>query len=133
MASSGGIRVFYRQRKKAATIAGGVAKPSAASSKKQVTGAVKVPTPAQQIHHGSIDLSGSEEEYGPEETALRQFDMDMRYGPCLGMSRMERWQRAARLGLHPPPEVADLLLRRQEPGGGGAAAVNLECLLDGRI
>ena len=28
--------------------------------------------------------------------------MDMRYGPCLGLTRAQRWHRAAALGLAPP-------------------------------
>ena len=27
------------------------------------------------------------------------------YGPCIGVSRLERWERAHLLGLNPPPEV----------------------------
>jgi DNA polymerase delta, subunit 4 len=27
------------------------------------------------------------------------------YGPCVGVTRLERWERAAALGLNPPPEV----------------------------
>jgi hypothetical protein len=27
------------------------------------------------------------------------------YGPCVGMTRLERWDRAASLGLNPPEEV----------------------------
>ena len=28
------------------------------------------------------------------------------YGPCVGMTRLERWQRAESLGLEPPPEAS---------------------------
>lgn len=27
------------------------------------------------------------------------------YGPCIGVTRLERWNRAEALGLSPPPEV----------------------------
>lgn len=27
------------------------------------------------------------------------------YGPCAGVTRLERWERADALGLKPPPEV----------------------------
>ena len=27
------------------------------------------------------------------------------YGPCVGVSRLDRWERAYALGLNPPPEV----------------------------
>lgn len=47
-----------------------------------------------------------------EMEILRTFDLDTRYGPCVGICRMERWERAKRLKLNPPPEVYDLLLGR---------------------
>ncbi|GJP44108.1 hypothetical protein CLOM_g3512 [Closterium sp. NIES-68] len=43
------------------------------------------------------------------ERALQLFDMDMAFGPCTGLSRRERWERASRLGLNPPPHVRTLL------------------------
>lgn len=55
---------------------------------------------------------------------LRQFDMNMAYGPCLGIPRLARWERAQKLGLNPPKEIGDLL-----KGG----KVKLECLFDGRV
>lgn len=64
-------------------------------------------------------------EHGAEEEALRQFDMDMRFGPCLGITRLERWERAVRLGLNPPVELASLLR--------GGASVRPDCLWEGRI
>jgi DNA polymerase delta subunit 4 len=39
------------------------------------------------------------------ERAARAFDMDMRYGPCLGLTRAQRLRRAAALGLAPPPAL----------------------------
>jgi len=69
-----------------------------------------------------------EEEEDATETALRSFDMDMSYGPCIGLTRLERWHRAQRLGLAPPPEVLSLL----ETGPGGPPASN-ECLWEGRV
>nr|ACO07728.1 DNA polymerase subunit delta 4 [Oncorhynchus mykiss] len=41
---------------------------------------------------------------------LRQFDQDWRYGPCTGISRLQRWERAAQHGLNPPQEIRDMLL-----------------------
>jgi DNA polymerase delta subunit 4 len=63
----------------------------------------------------------------PEERRLRLFDLDKRYGPCIGMTRSERWRRARELGLDPPAEVADLL----RASGGGAARE--ACLWAGRV
>ena len=36
---------------------------------------------------------------------LRMFDLSYEYGPCVGVTRSERWERAQALGLNPPPEV----------------------------
>lgn len=62
-----------------------------------------------------------------EERQLRQFDLDKRYGPCVGMTRTERWRRAEELGLSPPPAVLALL---QQAGGGAATE---KCLWEGRV
>ncbi|KAH7424963.1 hypothetical protein KP509_11G034200 [Ceratopteris richardii] len=69
----------------------------------------------------SMDIEG---ECAAEEEALRQFDMNMRYGPCLGMSRLERWERARMLGMNPPVEVKRILDQKK-----GATS----CLWEGRI
>ena len=45
------------------------------------------------------------EELAEMEDQLRAFDLNPRYGPCVGMSRMERWQRAEAFKLTPPVEI----------------------------
>ncbi|XP_028916614.1 DNA polymerase delta subunit 4 isoform X2 [Ornithorhynchus anatinus] len=40
---------------------------------------------------------------------LRQFDLAWQYGPCTGITRFQRWERADRLGLSPPTEVLRVL------------------------
>lgn len=40
---------------------------------------------------------------------LRQFDMTLRFGPCVGMSRRRRWERAVRFSLNPPETVIGIL------------------------
>ncbi|GAA96438.1 uncharacterized protein L969DRAFT_49607 [Mixia osmundae IAM 14324] len=47
------------------------------------------------------------------EQILRCFDMTFDYGPSIGMTRLERWDRAEALGLQPPEEVKDILLTKQ--------------------
>ncbi|KAM3856845.1 DNA polymerase delta subunit 4 isoform 1-T1 [Vipera latastei] len=42
---------------------------------------------------------------------LKQFDLSWQYGPCTGITRMQRWERAKFLGLNPPTTVWDLLLK----------------------
>ncbi|XP_027001820.1 DNA polymerase delta subunit 4 [Tachysurus fulvidraco] len=42
---------------------------------------------------------------------LRRFDLDWQFGPCTGISRLQRWERAAIHGLNPPQEIKDILLK----------------------
>lgn len=44
---------------------------------------------------------------------LRVFDLSYEYGPCIGVTRLERWERAAKMGLNPPPEIHDILTTQQ--------------------
>lgn len=48
-----------------------------------------------------------------------------KFGPCIGMTRLERWERAEKLGLAPPPAVRELLLAASAGSGGAAAADRL--------
>ena len=65
-----------------------------------------------------------DEEDDKNETVLRQFDMNMAYGPCLGMTRLARWERAQRLGLNPPEEIETLLIKGK---------ARPDCLWDGCV
>ncbi|XP_024372617.1 uncharacterized protein [Physcomitrium patens] len=77
--------------------------------------------PAALVSSGRKDLH---EECDDVEEILRQFDMNMAYGPCLGISRLERFERACRLNLKPPMDVKNLLMR-----AGG----NPNALWEGRV
>jgi len=44
------------------------------------------------------------------DAILQAFDNTYDYGPSLGMTRLERWQRADAMGLDPPVAVRDILL-----------------------
>jgi DNA polymerase delta subunit 4 len=44
---------------------------------------------------------------------LRVFDLSYEFGPCVGIPRLERWERAQALGLKPPKEVYDILNTKQ--------------------
>ncbi|KAF6250592.1 DNA polymerase delta, subunit 4-domain-containing protein [Scenedesmus sp. NREL 46B-D3] len=61
-----------------------------------------------------------------DERLLRSFDLATQYGPCTGMTRLERWQRAETLGLNPPVQVKEMLTG---PQGGQWN----QCLWEGRI
>ncbi|XP_038875328.1 DNA polymerase delta subunit 4 [Benincasa hispida] len=127
MASArGGLKDFYKQRKNS-----GISKANSKASKPS-SRKIKSPAnsaslgsdavqPAALISHGSLDL---QDDYGALENMLRQFDMNMAYGPCLGMTRMARWERACNLGLNPPKDIETLLKARK---------VQLECLWDSRV
>ena len=89
------------------------------------------------------------------EEELRRFDMDMTYGPCIGVTRLRRWERAAAMGLRPPPRLRDLLLRRCAPAdsspsrspapkystaadscrssGAALASLQVHCIWEGKI
>ncbi|CAK9311243.1 unnamed protein product [Citrullus colocynthis] len=127
MASArGGLKDFYKQRKNSG-ISKANSKASKPSSKKTKSPANSASLgsdavqPAALLSHGSLDL---EDDYGASENMLRQFDMNMAYGPCLGMTRMARWDRACKLGLNPPKDIETLLR---------AGKVQLECLWDSRV
>lgn len=49
-----------------------------------------------------------------DEFILRQFDLQSKYGPVSGLSRLQRWERAAKLGLQPPEEIREVIMRRGE-------------------
>ncbi|GAQ85829.1 hypothetical protein KFL_002560130 [Klebsormidium nitens] len=73
---------------------------------------------------GAYGLEASDEdEVDPAEQMLRDFDLDYKFGPCLSTTRLERWERAERLGLHPPKAVKQLL----------HAGERNECLWAGRV
>ncbi|XP_020344050.1 DNA polymerase delta subunit 4 [Oncorhynchus kisutch] len=58
-----------------------------------------------QSHDEPLPLTAREKEL----QELRQFDQDWRYGPCTGISRLQRWERAAQHGLNPPQEIRYML------------------------
>ncbi|OEL16723.1 hypothetical protein BAE44_0022259 [Dichanthelium oligosanthes] len=104
----GGMKSFFRQQKAHTKPTGGVSKKAA---------------PALHAHpapgHGAVDDAGRQAE--ERERAAQEFDMDMRYGPCLGLTRGQRLRRAAALGLAPPPALLALCTDDQP------------CLWEGRV
>jgi hypothetical protein len=43
------------------------------------------------------------------DTELRAFDICTRYGPCMSLTRTQRFDRAKRLGLNPPERIRHIL------------------------
>ncbi|AEE28498.1 putative DNA polymerase delta, subunit 4 [Arabidopsis thaliana] len=117
------LKGFYKQTK--SNITGGISKSKPSSRKVAPKHAAAqgsdVTQPAALISHGSVDLN---EDYDKEEEMLRQFDMNITYGPCLGMTRLDRWERAVRLGMNPPNEIEKLLK---------TGKVQQDCLWQGRV
>ncbi|KAH9832550.1 DNA polymerase delta, subunit 4-domain-containing protein [Rhodofomes roseus] len=65
----------------------------------------------------------------PVDHILRVFDMSYEYGPCVGVTRLERWNRAEALGLNPPPEVKEILLTK----AGSEDTRFTECVFHGEV
>lgn len=42
---------------------------------------------------------------------LNDFDLRYEFGPCLALTRSERYHRALRFGLNPPKSVIDVIER----------------------
>ncbi|KAJ4849739.1 hypothetical protein Tsubulata_016129 [Turnera subulata] len=92
---SSNMKRFYRQRKKNNTSSTTKPPPKSTSWSKKKGPTVIPPEPL--------------DENARMEQVLKQFDMNMTYGPCIGMTRLARWERARRLGLNPPQEIETLL------------------------
>ncbi|KAK4515091.1 uncharacterized protein ATC70_002701 [Mucor velutinosus] len=52
-----------------------------------------------------------QEHLNETDKLLRAFDLNYAYGPCVGIKRMDRWERAYNLELYPPTVVKDILIK----------------------
>ncbi|KAF7558789.1 hypothetical protein G7046_g5369 [Stylonectria norvegica] len=75
---------------------------------------------APRVHQQDLTLS---------EKVLRYFDVSSQYGPCIGLPRMKRWNRAERLGLNPPIEVLAVLLKEEKKGTKGIEIAHMDAIL----
>ena len=50
-----------------------------------------------------------------DQKKLQQWDMETKYGPCLSITRQDRWKRAEADGLAPPKDVWALLEKELIP------------------
>merc|ERR1712224_778667 len=65
------------------------------------------------------------------QTVLHEFDLDAKFGPAMGISRSERWERAEKLNLDPPEAVKEIL---ETLSGDTAKAKGYEkCIWEGRV
>jgi DNA polymerase delta subunit 4 len=58
------------------------------------------------------DSSLTKTDISTAQELLRQFDMILKYGPCVGITRSVRWERAKQLGLDPPERVNEILKKK---------------------
>ncbi|KAF5198120.1 polymerase delta [Thalictrum thalictroides] len=116
----GGLGVVYRQKKKSSG-GGAVSKKASSTTTKNKKSSTTFGSDVTQPKASSLDLK---DDYDEQEEVLRQFDMNMAYGPCIGLTRLARWERANKLGLNPPEHIEGLLKEGK---------VGFECLWDGRV
>ncbi|RDW75077.1 hypothetical protein BP6252_06219 [Coleophoma cylindrospora] len=74
-----------------------------------------------------------QQDLGVEEKILRLFDMSSQYGPCIGIARMKRWNRAYKLGLQPPIEVLAVLLKEEEKGNNAIERAHVDSLMSSKF
>lgn len=77
------------------------------TSEKRQNSIVPDPTARGSSHIEAVDAPTPK--LTPLEKLVR-FDLDWNFGPCTGISRMERWQRAQTLDLMPPQDIKQILL-----------------------
>ncbi|TYJ01826.1 hypothetical protein E1A91_A13G181600v1 [Gossypium mustelinum] len=83
------MKAFYKQKKKNPT--GGISKSKSSKVTKPAA------TDIAQLPHGvSLDLKDDDIE--EEEKALREFDMNMAYGPCIGITRLGSMGKSTKSG-----------------------------------
>ncbi|EPT02957.1 hypothetical protein FOMPIDRAFT_1142917 [Fomitopsis schrenkii] len=73
------------------------------------------------------------EDQSPVDHILRIFDLSYEYGPCIGVTRLERWNRAEALGLSPPPEACRLVKEILMTKEGSDNPRFTECVFNGEV
>lgn len=68
---------------------------------------------AERIAAQSIAANVHPEEVNNCEKILKNFDFTVDFGPVVGLTRLERWERASKLGLNPPAVVKKILETKQ--------------------
>ncbi|KAI1354231.1 hypothetical protein F5Y01DRAFT_25977 [Xylaria sp. FL0043] len=71
-----------------------------------------------------------QEDLSLAEKILRYWDVSSQYGPCVGITRLKRWQRADKLGLNPPVEVLAVLMREEGKGTKGIEKAYMDNILN---
>ncbi|KAM0520110.1 hypothetical protein ACHAPE_003385 [Trichoderma viride] len=89
---------------------------------------------APRVHQQDLDLG---------EKVLRYFDVSSQYGigvsintlffflkPCIGTTRLKRWQRAERLGLNPPIEVLAVLVKDENRNNDEVETAHMDRIMN---
>ncbi|KAL7927822.1 DNA polymerase delta, subunit 4 domain-containing protein [Trichoderma austrokoningii] len=76
---------------------------------------------APRVHQQDLDLG---------EKVLRYFDMNSQYGPCIGTTRLKRWERAERLGLNPPIEVLAVLVKEENKNNDEVETAHMDRIMN---
>jgi hypothetical protein len=64
-----------------------------------------MPKGKQQKQQAQVSVDDNDE----IEKKLTKFDLTHNYGPCKGITRLERYERAVRFNLSPPEEIKALI------------------------
>ncbi|KAI0452608.1 DNA polymerase delta, subunit 4-domain-containing protein [Xylaria acuta] len=75
----------------------------------------------KRLHQENLSLA---------EKILRYWDVSSQYGPCVGINRLKRWQRADRLGLNPPVEVLAVLMQEEAKDTKGIERAHMDDILN---
>ena len=122
--------IFQQQNKSKGKVAAAVAPPRGLGAAPAVASAAAAPASTAASTAASTPTVDPAVAAAAEET-LRAFDLNGKFGPCVNPTRMERWERAERLGLSPPKEVKTLL--EKFAGSGKKTGVSDKSLWHGRV
>ncbi|EPB82704.1 DNA polymerase delta, subunit 4 [Mucor circinelloides 1006PhL] len=65
----------------------------------------------RQTTDASYKFEIHQEHLDETDKLLRAFDLNYAFGPCVGIKRLDRWERAYNLGLNPLTDVKDILTK----------------------
>eukprot|EP01137_Pigoraptor_chileana_P002775 Opistho-2@42082 len=75
----------------------------------KTTAVAKSPKKVSAQKGVTVTETAAELERESQIALLKSFDLDGTFGPCIGITREARWQRAHEAGLNPPEDVRALL------------------------
>jgi DNA polymerase delta, subunit 4 len=97
-----------------------------------------LPTPTRRKRNKTSNTSSSltppkpsSPSHGEEiiDDILLQFDLNPVFGPCRGLTRTQRLQRAQKLSLNPPSNVANILASLKKVETSEQSVLDAHCLI----